>query len=102
MLAFANLLSQMMRGPIFNGYTARMEAREDAPVMVVDQAGLTGIYDINLDLSGTLGADSTSTLVAALDVSGLKLDVRRMPVEIVDVTHLERIPTGNCSSAHKL
>ena len=30
---FANLLSQMMSGPIFNGYTGRMEAREDAPAM---------------------------------------------------------------------
>ena len=92
---FASLLSQMISGPVFNGYTGRMEPRDDEPVMVVDRTGLKGVYEIHLDLNGTVDGDSHSTLVTAVAALGLKLGLERMPVPIVTVTGVQRTPSAN-------
>ncbi len=85
----------MMSGPIFNGYTGRLEPRDERPAMVVDQTGLQGVYEINLNLNGTGDGDFASTIQSALAPLGLRLDEKRMPVEVLFVTHAERIPTAN-------
>jgi uncharacterized protein (TIGR03435 family) len=91
----AGLLSDMMSGPIFNGYTGTLEAREDAPAMVLDKTGLTGVYDIKLSLSGSVDGDIASNLEASLRALGLRLELKRVPVETLVVTRVERVPTAN-------
>jgi uncharacterized protein (TIGR03435 family) len=91
----AGMLSQMMSGPIFNGYTGRLEPREDRPAMVIDQTGLKGIYEINLNLNGPADGDFASALQSALAAVGLSLDEKRMQVEVLFVVRAERIPTAN-------
>jgi uncharacterized protein (TIGR03435 family) len=95
MAQFASLLSQLMGGPIYNGYTGRLEPREEAPEMVVDQTGLNGVYDINLNIDASGHGDFASALQAAVRAVGLRLDVKRIPVDVITVTRLERIPTSN-------
>jgi uncharacterized protein (TIGR03435 family) len=95
MAQFASLLSDMMSGPIFNGYTGTLEARENAPAMVLDNTGLTGIYDIALSLSGGPDGDFAGNLEASVRALGLRLELRRMPVETLVISHVDRVPTAN-------
>jgi uncharacterized protein (TIGR03435 family) len=84
---------------------------------VVDQTGLTGKYDFNLEFapenmpnmplpppgggrgdSGSLPAstDPAPTLIGALQEQlGLKLEQKKLPVDIVIVDHIEKTPTEN-------
>jgi uncharacterized protein (TIGR03435 family) len=85
---------------------------------VVDQTGLTGKYDFNLEFTsenmpaippGAVPAmgrgdaagppapsDQAPTLIAALQEQlGLKLDAKKLPVDIVVVDHIEKSPTEN-------
>jgi uncharacterized protein (TIGR03435 family) len=75
----AVLLSQMMSGPIYNGYTQRLEPRDEPPAMVIDQTGLKAVYDINLQLSRTGDADFAATLQNALAPLGLRLERSACP-----------------------
>jgi uncharacterized protein (TIGR03435 family) len=95
MAQFASLLSDMMSGPIFNGYTGTLEARNDAPAMVVDNTGLTGIYDIALSLSGGPDGDFAGNLEASVRALGLRLELRRVPVETLVISRVDRVPTAN-------
>ncbi|MGA3019154.1 MAG: TIGR03435 family protein [Bryobacteraceae bacterium] len=70
---------------------------------VVDQTGLTGRYDFHLDLSNFL--DPTTPMgindvipifiQAAQQQLGVKIDERKMPVEMLMVDHAEKIPVEN-------
>jgi uncharacterized protein (TIGR03435 family) len=92
---------------------------------VVDMTGLTGTYQVALDLpledvqiiaqkqaaalgvslprpggAGANAADSASTpsgaaIFGAVEKLGLKLDARKAPVETIVVDHLEKTPTDN-------
>jgi uncharacterized protein (TIGR03435 family) len=82
---------------------------------VFDQTGLTGKYDFNLEFApenmplggpggmgrgdaGVLPASSepAPTLIGALqDQLGLKLESKKLPVDIVIVDHIEKTPTEN-------
>ncbi len=95
MAQFASLLSDMLSGPIFNGYTGMLEPRSDAPVMVVDETGLSGVYDIQLNLSRGVDGDFASALEAALAPQGLRLQTKRAPVEVLVITHVDRTPSSN-------
>jgi uncharacterized protein (TIGR03435 family) len=95
MAEFASMLSQVMGGPIFNGYTGKLEPREEPPEMVVDQTGLNGVYDINLKIDASADGNFAAALQAAVRAVGLRLDVKRVPVDVITVTHVERIPTAN-------
>ena len=72
----------------------------DRPVK--DMTGLPGIYDIKLRWIPE-GADPatlnlslpTSIFTALQEIAGLKLEPRRLPIEILVVDHIERQPTGN-------
>jgi len=86
----------------------------DAPV--VDRTGLTGVYQFTLTLprgamgerhirelaSGRLGASLSSgaptggvSALKAIEGLGLKLERRRVPVEVVVVDRISRTPTDN-------
>jgi uncharacterized protein (TIGR03435 family) len=63
--------------------------------MAVDQTGLNGVYDINLKIDASADGDFAAALQAAVRAVGLRLDVKRVPVDVITVTHVERIPTAN-------
>jgi uncharacterized protein (TIGR03435 family) len=74
-----------------------------AQLPVVDLTGLTGRYDITIDLSkyildrsGNEPLDPMTLIMRGLqDELGLKLDSRRMPIDLVVVDAAERAPTEN-------
>jgi uncharacterized protein (TIGR03435 family) len=70
--------------------------------MVVDKTGIEGVYDFELhftteDLSSnTTDAGSIPSLFTALkETLGLRLQPEKVPVDIIVVDHVERVPTGN-------
>lgn len=70
--------------------------------MVVDKAGVEGVYDFELrfttdDLSSNASdVDGVPSLFTALqDTLGLRLHPEKVPVDIIVVDHLERVPTDN-------
>jgi uncharacterized protein (TIGR03435 family) len=64
---------------------------------VVDSTGLTGSYQVTLNLAlSAEGADAPgSSVFSAIDRLGLRLERRRAPVPVLVVDHLERVPTEN-------
>jgi len=70
--------------------------------MVVDKTGIEGVYDFELrfttdDLSSNASdMDGFPSLFTALmDTLGLRLQPEKVPVDIIVIDHLERIPTDN-------
>jgi uncharacterized protein (TIGR03435 family) len=80
--------------------------------LVVDATGLKGTYDVPLDFApddlrngakasgvalppDTPSEASGSSISASLQRLGLKLESRRMPIDIVVIDRLEKAPTGN-------
>jgi uncharacterized protein (TIGR03435 family) len=73
-------------------------------LQVIDQTGLKGAYDFELDVGFPHGRegggpqpavpDSGPTIFDALDKIGLKLESKKMPLQVVVVDHLER-PAAN-------
>lgn len=67
---------------------------------VVDQTGLDGHYDLELKFSGgsptepLSGNDAPSIFTALREQLGLRLDLRKLPLEMITVEHAER-PTEN-------
>jgi len=58
---------------------------------VVDATGLTGLYDLNLDFNVDEGKpDEGPTIFEAVQQVGLKLEVRKGPVEVVVIDHVEK------------
>jgi uncharacterized protein (TIGR03435 family) len=91
-----------------------LETNVDQPV--VDRTGLTGLYQFTLQLprdalvtrlldraTGTLGASTSARIEPAGGVSvfkelerlGLKLEKRRVPIEVIVVDTIARTPTAN-------
>jgi uncharacterized protein (TIGR03435 family) len=67
---------------------------------VIDQTGLKGVYDFSFDLSRQNGKgvgksatgttpDSGPTIFSALDQIGLKLERRKVPVQVIVIDHVE-------------
>jgi uncharacterized protein (TIGR03435 family) len=80
MAYFAGLLSNMVDQP------------------VVDETGLKGIYDIDVEWASdeTAGMDETPSLPAVLaDKLGLQLESRKAAVEIYAIDEVDRVPTHN-------
>jgi uncharacterized protein (TIGR03435 family) len=67
---------------------------------VKDFTGLPGVYDIKIQWTPDIPTSSDPTdlsgsVYAAVQELGLRLQVRKVPVEIVVVDHIERVPTEN-------
>ncbi|MGA2272279.1 MAG: TIGR03435 family protein [Bryobacteraceae bacterium] len=71
----------------------------DAPV--VDQTGLSGFYDFSLSWTPTDSPDQSveppamSLFDAIQDQLGLKLELRKAPVDRIIIDHIDRVPTEN-------
>ena len=82
--------------------TFLLTRRLDRPVL--DQTGLTGIYDFTVDISGLPGGDRVggpdappgpSIFTAVQDDLGLKLEGRKQAIEILVIDSVNKIPTAN-------
>jgi uncharacterized protein (TIGR03435 family) len=70
--------------------------------MVIDKTGLTGVYDFELrwshDDNNPVPSDGDSfpfLFTALQETLGLRLQAERVPVEMIVVDHLARVPTEN-------
>lgn len=63
---------------------------------VVDETGLTGLYDLNLDFTvdENISAEGPRVFEAVQDQLGLKLEARKGPVEVIVIDHVEK-PSAN-------
>ena len=64
---------------------------------VVDKTGLNGNYDIKLSYAPEGSTDSTlpSIFTAVQEQLGLKLEPAKVPVEMLVIDHVEKVPTEN-------
>ena len=70
---------------------------------VIDKTGTQGVFDIDLHFAWEeLSAEAPkqpsngpSIFTALQEQLGLKLQSEKLPVEVVVVDHIERVPTGN-------
>jgi uncharacterized protein (TIGR03435 family) len=84
------------RGIIAAGATmAELAALLSDPLKspVVDKTGLTGRYDFTLDYSG--GDDEESATISAVQGIGLRLEGRKIPVQVLVVDRAEKKPVEN-------
>jgi uncharacterized protein (TIGR03435 family) len=92
---FADVLAIQLTIPLLDDPSTPSHASGSA-VPVVDKTGITGVYDINLDIKPDQGSDTFTVWQRALEEQlGLKLESQRGTVEFLVVEHAERIPTGN-------
>jgi uncharacterized protein (TIGR03435 family) len=63
---------------------------------VLDETGLTGLYDLNLDFTSdeNMAAEGPRIFDAVQDQLGLKLEARKGPVEVIVIDRFEK-PSGN-------
>jgi uncharacterized protein (TIGR03435 family) len=70
---------------------------------VVDRSGLTGVYDFNIDFTRMSDGSSSEPgddialpfLTAFQSQLGLRLESKKVPVDIVVIDHIEKTPTAN-------
>ena len=57
---------------------------------------LSGVFEINLDWDVSQPAETTDNLLRAAEAQlGLKLERKKVQMEVVVVDHAEKIPTAN-------
>ena len=98
------------QGPVYNFYARKIplsvltyELSDDLGQVVVDQTGLKGAYDFQLRWStneatspGAGESEPAPSVVTALqETLGLQLRHGRVPVQVIVVDHVERLPTEN-------
>ncbi len=64
---------------------------------VVDKTGVTGAYEIKLSFAPDGAKDSNlpSVYTALQEQLGLKLEAQKVPVEMLVIDHVEKVPTEN-------
>ena len=68
----------------------------DLKMPVVDKTGIVGDFDITMQYSRDPDANSGPSVFTALqDELGLKLEAAKVPVEILVVDHVEKLPIAN-------
>ena len=101
------------RAPHWRSWRRACRPLTDHPV--VDMTGLSGKYDMTLDISmqelmnvaraagaavpppptGDAASDPGNTVAMAVQAVGLKLDARKIPTAFIVVDHIEKMPTEN-------
>jgi len=64
---------------------------------VVDKTGIEGNFEFRLDYApdGTADSPLPSIFTALQEQLGLKLEAQKVPVEMLVIDHVERVPTEN-------
>ena len=64
---------------------------------VVDRTGLKGMYDFQLEFARLEDTDSSKPSIFAVvqEQLGLKLETQMVPVDVLVIDHVERVPTEN-------
>jgi len=64
---------------------------------VIDQTGISGEFDVTLDFADPAKpeSDAPSITTAVQDQLGLKLELRKIPVDVLVVDHAEKVPSAN-------
>ncbi len=64
---------------------------------VIDMTGITGMYAIGLDFTPPAGPSPLAAMdfSEALPQIGLKIEPRKVPMDIIVVDHVEKLPTDN-------
>ena len=62
---------------------------------VLDATGLTGTYDFTLDWAQNDSVPGPSLFTAVQEQLGLKLETKKVPVDVLVIDHAEKIPTAN-------
>jgi uncharacterized protein (TIGR03435 family) len=64
---------------------------------IVNETGIKGNFDINLDYApeGAVNSELPSLFTALQEQLGLQLVTRKVPVEMLAIDHVERVPTEN-------
>jgi uncharacterized protein (TIGR03435 family) len=98
MRQFADLLALQFSMPAAENPSepSRASLASGSQIPVIDKTGLTGIYDINVDMHPELGTDMFTSWQRALqDQLGLRIESRKENVEVLVVDSAARIPTAN-------
>jgi len=98
MRQFADLLALQFSIPAAENPSepSRASLASGSQIPVIDKTGLTGIFDINVDMHPELGTDMFTSWQRALqDQLGLKIESRKENVEVLVVDSAARIPTAN-------
>jgi len=75
------------------GLATVLSWRVDRPV--VDMTGMTGHFAVKLEWSSTTDATGGSIFTALQEQLGLKLEARKVPMEMLVAEHVARVPVGN-------
>ena len=77
-------------------YLAAM-LQHPAGLPVIDQTAIKGSFDISLEFAPDIETESSlPTIFTALhETLGLELKARKVPVDVVVIDHVDRIPTEN-------
>jgi uncharacterized protein (TIGR03435 family) len=92
---FANLLSVQLSIPVIDD-PGKPSIASGPPVPVLDRTGLSGNYDIRVDIKPELGGDVFTLWQTVLrDQLGLRLESAKENVEVLVVDRAERMPSAN-------
>jgi uncharacterized protein (TIGR03435 family) len=92
---FASLLAVQLTIPMSNDPTT--PSRATGPIVpVLDQTGLAGVYDIDVNPFSDPSADTFTAWQRALrDKYGLRLEAQKQPVDVLIVDHAEKPSISN-------
>lgn len=78
------------------GYLASM-LQEFSGRPVADETGIRGSYDIKIEYAPDIEADSSlpSLFTALKETLGLELKPKEIPVQVLVIDHVDRVPTAN-------
>jgi uncharacterized protein (TIGR03435 family) len=93
----AYILPDGLRGEGISMTTLAAMLSSPVGQQVVDKTGITGNYNIDLKYAPTGATDSQypSVFTAVQEQLGLKLEPQKVPVEMLVIDHLEKMPTEN-------
>lgn len=95
MRQFADLLAVQLSIPALNNPDEPARA-SGPPIPVLDETGLSGVYDFSVDMRPELGTDMFTMWQRTLqDQLGLRLESRKGAVTVVMVDEAAKIPTEN-------